>query len=61
MDTPADGNHALLIGMVWGSLMRDLDAETIIDENGDYLDTIRVRRPSGVYLIRITPEGEITS
>jgi hypothetical protein len=64
-----DPNHALLIGNVAGVLHRALvdlanefgDAlptkvEMLRDENGAYTNQIRVRRPSGTYLITVEQE-----
>lgn len=58
---PKDGNHALLVGQLWGLLMRAKD-EGHIRQYGvrtlmlgsDYSDTIEVTRPSGVYHVTVT-------
>lgn len=60
-------NHALITGQVLGALMR-AEAEGLLhdahgpaveavdDGRGNYSDTIRVRRPSGSYLVTVRPE-----
>jgi hypothetical protein len=48
-------NHALLCGEVWGSLMRaEIDAMPITS-GGSYTNQIVVTKPSGTYLVEITP------
>lgn len=54
-----DGNHALLVGMVVGSLLKikspDFEVETAVDEDGDLLPYVYVVRPSGRWKISIDP------
>jgi hypothetical protein len=58
-ELPASANHALLIGNVFGALMACLNYEVKpVLIGGDYSDTIRIKRPSGWYQIKITPEEE---
>lgn len=61
-ERPRDGNHALLIGVVHGALLRaeataagDLTVEPIM-LGEDYSDTLRVHRRSGTYLVQVLPE-----
>lgn len=57
---PQGPNHALLIGEALGALMAaGLFAEVIDDEHGTHLDTIRVQRPSGTWLVRVEPEAAV--
>ena len=45
-DNFLDPNHALLVGMVLGALMKaDLEVRPVLDEDGDYTDRIIVNRP----------------
>lgn len=62
-ERPKSDNHALLIGLVHGALLRcestelgDLRVEAVILDETDYSDTIRLYRRSGTYLVRVTPE-----
>lgn len=51
------GNHALLVGMVSGALMKaGLTAEPIMDED-DYTNEIRVKQPSGTYIVAVYAEN----
>lgn len=59
---PVDGNHALLIGWVWGALSTAATTSPIETEveltngvDGAYSDTMLVTRPSGTYEVTITP------
>lgn len=52
-----DASHALLVGYIAGMLDREgFEAEMILDGHGDHTNQIRVTRPTGAYLITITPE-----
>jgi hypothetical protein len=53
---PVSGNHALLIGQVAGLLAVEFPVEFIDDAEGRHLDTVRVTRPSGTYLVTVRPE-----
>jgi len=64
-ELPADANHALLIGLVAGSLMgsavaTDLATKSVnnvlVGEN--YSDTMKIERKSGTYYIKIFPAPE---
>lgn len=68
-ELPADGNHALLIGNVAGAILRGLcgadgqavsptEVELVNDDQGNHTDTIRIARPSGTYLVKITKEPD---
>jgi hypothetical protein len=59
---PVDGNHALLIGTVAGSLLRTaqeagagagLVVDAHVDPDGNYTDTIYLERASGTYKLTI--------
>lgn len=59
---PRNSDHALLCGMVAGALSKiDPDGPMgkfevqMLTKDGDYLDGLIISRPSGVYLVRITP------
>ena len=57
MKRPESGNHALVVGVVLGALMRaGLDVEVIDDAGGWHLDTLRVTHASGTYLVSVRPE-----
>lgn len=56
-DNFMDGNHALLTGEILGALWNSgLDANPVIDEDGDYTYTIIVKRPSGNWRLTIAPD-----
>jgi hypothetical protein len=64
-ELPADANHALLIGLVAGSLMgsaiaKDLATKSVdnVPIGGDYSDTMKIERKSGTYYIKIFPAPE---
>lgn len=65
---PVDNNHALRIGWVAGALMRTAElepltgvctrgAEILRDDDGNYLDTIRLHARSGTFLVSVTRES----
>ena len=58
---PANGDHALLIGMIVGALgelnkIVPTEVELLTDEDGDYQNQIRLTRGSGSYLVTIDAE-----
>lgn len=67
---PMSPNHALLVGMTAGALSQtlatalvetpadlgEIAVEIMDDEEGNHLDTFRVRRNSGSYLVTVRPE-----
>jgi hypothetical protein len=54
---PRGSNHALLIGEVQGALMAcRLDVEMVM-RGENYTDTLKVNRPSGAWLVRVSPEN----
>lgn len=67
---PVDGNHALMIGSIHGIMLvavgrgveppLEVEARPLIayDGSGDYLDTFRVARASGTYLISVKKEAD---
>lgn len=51
-----DGNHALLVGVVWGALAgAGLEVEPQRDDDGNYTGELIVTRPSGRYRVDVTP------
>ena len=53
-------NHALLIGQVLGALgLASIDAEPIMadDDSTAFTNEIRVRRPSGTYVVAVYVEN----
>lgn len=68
MARPEGANHALLVGLVLGALMKvgaDLQlqkdelGEFMVEplmEDGSYTNQLRIMRPSGSYLVTIEPE-----
>ena len=63
MSKPVNGNHALLIGMIFSAL-RPLNeiiptkVELLKDEDDDYQNQIRLTRESGSYLVTIEVESD---
>lgn len=54
-----DGNHALLVGEILGLLLKQPSLYALpIIVDGDYTNEIRVRKPSGTYIVAIYPERE---
>ena len=58
-----DGNHALLIGLIQGMCMAYKDkmpgvfeTEIISNSKGELTNEIRIRRPSGTYVLVVWPE-----
>jgi hypothetical protein len=47
-----DGNHALLVGEILGVLSKEFDVAPEF-RDGNYADTIVLKRPSGEYIVRV--------
>lgn len=53
----AGGSHALLVGEIFGALIRTGLEAKLITEYGDYTNEIRVTKPSGTYIVAVYPEN----
>lgn len=54
---PFDANHAFRIGQVLGKLLKmRVPAEPVIDDYGNYTNTIRITDEDGDYFIGVFPE-----